>query len=164
MSAGTPSKGIQGTYYAPIQTGAKFSGANNDNGWYGQHDIAVASGTPVYAIADGTVSYQQAYTVIGGVKKLTSYGNNVRFTASDGRATSVYAHLSSFSKVSLTIPSSQTVMQSGSSGSLVLGTFSVKRGDIIGYVGTTGNSTGPHLHFELKISGARVNPPSYLGM
>jgi len=158
----TPAKGIQGTYYAPIQTGVKFSANTEGSGW--KHDIAVGTNTKVYAIADGTISCQQAYTVFNGTKKLTSYGNNIRFTSSNGKVTATYAHLNSFEKASLSIPSSQTVRQSGSSGTLVRGSYSVKKGDVIGYVGSTGNSTGPHLHFELRIDGSRVNPPSYVGL
>ncbi|MCI6082546.1 M23 family metallopeptidase [bacterium] len=39
---------------------------------------------------------------------------------------------------------------------------SVTKGQVIGYVGTTGNSTGNHLHLELRVNGARTNPLSYV--
>ena len=38
----------------------------------------------------------------------------------------------------------------------------VHKGDVIGYVGTTGRSTGPHLHYEVRIGGEAVNPVPYL--
>ena len=38
----------------------------------------------------------------------------------------------------------------------------VHKGDVIGYIGTTGRSTGPHLHYEVRIAGAAVNPVPYL--
>lgn len=40
--------------------------------------------------------------------------------------------------------------------------MNVNKGELIGYVGTIGNSTGAHLHFELFINGVRKNPPQYV--
>jgi murein DD-endopeptidase MepM/ murein hydrolase activator NlpD len=38
----------------------------------------------------------------------------------------------------------------------------IKRGDVIGYVGVSGRTTGPHVHYEVRINGAPVNPMRYL--
>jgi murein DD-endopeptidase MepM/ murein hydrolase activator NlpD len=96
-------------------------------------DIAAPMGTPIYAAADGTVR-TRAFDGRG-------YGWYVIIDHKDGYST-VYAHCSS-------IPS---WVQPGRK---------VVRGQVIAYVGSTGNSTGPHLHFEVRINGRFVNPRQF---
>lgn len=70
-----------------------------------------------------------------------SYGNNVVIYHTDGTS-SLYAHLAGFN-----CSPGQTV----------------NAGDVIGYVGSTGASTGAHLHIEIHVNGSRVNPQAYIG-
>lgn len=92
-------------------------------------DFAAPRGTPIYAAGDGVV---QRASRNGG------YGNYVRIKH-NGQYSSAYAHLKSFGKG----------IRAGKK---------VRQGDIIGYVGTTGRSTGPHLHYEILAHGKQVNP------
>ena len=153
------------SYFKPVSVNsAYFRNKSDDNGWYGYHDInGVAIGTPVYAIADGTVQYRQSYRTDSSGKYLSSYGNSIKLTSSDGKTTAIYAHLNSFNGVSLVIPSTRTKVESGGTV-MVIASGRVSAGDLIGYVGTTGNSTGAHLHFELRINGTRVDPTKYVGI
>ncbi len=107
---------------------------------HGGIDFAAPGGTPIYAAASGYVSVAGWST--GG------YGNYVVIyhgTMGDGKAYStLYGHMSR-------IAAKQ-------------GTY-VNQGDVIGYVGSTGNSTGNHLHLEVwqgKTNAGRVNPRSYV--
>lgn len=70
-----------------------------------------------------------------------AYGYNVSISHGNGYG-SMYAHMTSY-----TVSAGQYVSQ----------------GEIIGYVGTTGWSTGPHLHFEIYVNGSTVNPMDYVG-
>lgn len=153
-----------GDIISPVPSGSKFNRKTWDGDWYGYHDINVNvnSSTPVYAITDGTVTYKQAYRIYGGVKYLTSYGNYIEFTSADRVYTAKYCHLSSFEGVNLTIPSSRTRRASGSSGRINLVTKNVKKGEVLGYIGTTGNSSGLHLHFELRKNGSRIDPTTVI--
>ena len=95
-------------------------------------DIANDMGTPIVATADGIVDY--AGWNAGG------YGNMVDIDHGNGIMTR-YGH------------ASQVVVSTGQF---------VKRGQLIAYMGSTGFSTGPHVHYEVIINGQRVNPISYL--
>ena len=95
-------------------------------------DIANDMGTPIVATADGVVSV--AGWNSGG------YGNMVDIDHGNGIMTR-YAH------------ASQVVVTAGQH---------VRRGQLIAYMGSTGFSTGPHVHYEVRINGQAVNPISYL--
>ena len=92
-------------------------------------DLAVPKNTPVMAAADGTIE------IIG---RKGSYGKYIRIGHKGGYQ-SAYAHLNGY----------RQDLKVGSK---------VKRGEVIAYVGTTGRSTGPHLHFEVLKNGKVVNP------
>ncbi len=153
---------------SPVPSGCKFTKTSNDNGWKGHHDINinVSKNTPVYAIASGTVTLYQRYVTVGGTKSLVSYGNFAELKCDNGY-TAKYCHLDRFNGVSQIVPSSssQRLSQSdaqkqGTVKTDPIKTYRVNAGDIIGYIGTTGNSTGVHLHFELYKNGSRVDPVS----
>ena len=92
-------------------------------------DYAARRGTPIVAAGSGKVIY---------AKRAGSYGNLVKIRHADGYETR-YAHMKSFRR------------------GIRYGKY-VKKGQTIGYVGTTGRSTGPHLHFELRKKGRAINP------
>lgn len=105
--------------------------------FYGRHtgiDIATAKGTPVRAADAGYV------ITAGWDNERVSYGFMILINHGNGYVTR-YAHLSA-----LDVDVGQ----------------SVKKGQVIGRVGSTGNSTGPHLHFEILRGGKAYNPFSYL--
>lgn len=94
-------------------------------------DFAAPYGTPIYATGDGSVQY---------VGRKGGYGKVIELSHGDGIST-LYGHMSNYQKG----------LASGDS---------VKRGDVIGYVGSTGTSTGNHVHYEFKINGAPQDPMS----
>src|SRR5690606_35971927 len=94
-------------------------------------DFAAPTGTPIYAAGDAVVLKAGWFS---------SYGNYIRLSHSGALGTA-YGHLSRIAKG----------IRPG---------VRVKQGQVIGYVGTTGRSTGPHLHYEVLISGKQVNPNS----
>ena len=94
-------------------------------------DFAASTGTPVFAAGDGKVTAR---------KWLGSYGNYIKIRH-NGTYSTAYAHLSKFKKG----------LKTGDP---------VKQGQVIGYIGSTGRSTGPHLHYEVMKGGRQVNPLS----
>lgn len=121
-------------------------------GSHSGYDFAATQGTPVYAVADGTVTAYQSYVTRTG--KLGSYGNWIKLITKEGNVV-IYAHLNEFVGFTPRIPSSNSAGYGSSASSVsistnTLGSRAVKQGECIGYVGTTGNSSGPHLHFEIQ--------------
>ncbi len=97
-------------------------------------DFSAPVGTPVYATGNGTV-----VQVSGSKRSRVGFGLEVKIDHGYGYET-VYGHLSAFN------------VKVGQK---------VKRGDIIAYVGNTGGSTAPHLHYEVHKNGQKVNPAYY---
>jgi len=98
-------------------------------------DLVAPAGTPVHAAADG---------IVIGAGPNGRYGNWIRIDHG-GKLATVYGHLSGFA------PGLEAGM-------------SVSRGELIGFVGSTGRSTGAHLHFETLIDGKPVNPITHPDM
>ncbi len=94
-------------------------------------DFAAPVGTPIKATADGVIAF---------ASKENGYGNVIKMEH-QGRYSTVYGHLSRFA----------SGLRAGQR---------VKQGDIIGYVGMTGLTSGPHLHYEFKVDGQQRNPMS----
>jgi hypothetical protein len=99
---------------------------------HGGIDYGLPEGTPVYAVADGTVE-ATPYDAPG-------FGNYIKLVDANG-AELFYGHLSS---------------------KVVPGGARVKAGDLVGYSGNSGQSTGAHLHFEVRKNGTKMDPSSYL--
>lgn len=94
-------------------------------------DFAAPTGTPIYAAGDGVLEY---------AGRFSSYGNYIRIRHNSQLKTA-YAHMHRLGKG----------MSVGKR---------VRQGEVIGYVGTTGRSTGPHLHYEVMVNNKAVNPRS----
>ena len=94
-------------------------------------DFSAKTGTPIYATGDGRIARADARAV--------GFGNHVRIDHGFGYV-SIYAHMD------------KIVVRRGNK---------VKRGDLIGYVGNTGRSVAPHLHYEIVKDGRKINPINF---
>jgi murein DD-endopeptidase MepM/ murein hydrolase activator NlpD len=112
--------------------GMRFHPIRKVNKMHYGMDISAETGTPVYATADGVVSIASRHQA--------GYGTMVQLTHPFGFKT-IYGHLKSFTCV----PAQR-----------------IRRGTLIGYVGSTGLSTGPHLHYEIVKNGRRIDPIEFV--
>ena len=94
-------------------------------------DFSAKRGTPIYATGDGTVSRADS--------RAAGFGKHVRIDHGFGYVT-IYAHMDSYK---------------------VVKGDKVKRGDLIGYVGSSGRSVAPHLHYEIVKDGVKINPINF---
>ncbi len=122
---------LDGDYRISSQFGTRTDPINGVVKTHGGTDIAAGTGTPILAAADGVV--EVAGYNAGG------YGYYVKLSHGDGYET-LYGHCSV-----LLVSTGQTV----------------KQGQVIAKVGSTGHSTGPHLHFEVRYNGNKVNPMQF---
>ena len=132
-SSGSVGNGNGSLSYPTSYHGISAGYPNYSSGRYhGGVDFPCPTGTPVCAAASGTVILAQNLNY--------SYGHYIIIDHGNGLST-LYAHNST----------------------LLVGVGEhVSKGQTIAYSGSTGNSTGPHCHFEVRVNGTRVNPMNYL--
>ena len=111
----------------------RYYGRSTGGGFHNGIDYEGKVGEPIYAAADGVINHQGWYF---------QYGRTVKISHADGFET-LYAHMSRFADS--VGPGSQ-----------------VHKGDLIGYVGSSGRSTGAHLHFSVILNGQFVDPAPYV--
>ncbi|GAB3041737.1 hypothetical protein GCM10027052_24470 [Parafrigoribacterium mesophilum] len=119
--------------YISSNYGSRVSPCAGCSSFHEGVDLAAGCGAPIYAAHAGTVAYAGGY---GG------YGNYIRIDHGGGIATA-YGH----------IVNGGTLVRSGQH---------VGVGQLIARVGSTGNSTGCHLHFEVRINGTATNPVTFM--
>ena len=124
---------LPGGAYVTCAYGWRIHPIWGDRRFHSGVDLAASQGTPIYAIAAGTVT-TAAYGDANGYYVSISHGNGYG---------SVYCHMTNY------------IVSVGDS---------VSQGQVIGYVGSTGRSTGPHLHFEIHVNGSAVNPMDYISL
>lgn len=110
-----------------------YYGRKSSNAFHNGIDFEGKTGEPIYSAADGVINHQGWYF---------NYGRTVKISHADSFET-LYAHMSRFADG----------VGPGSK---------VRKGDLIGYIGSTGRSTGAHLHFSVIVNGQFVDPAPYI--
>jgi len=137
----TPMFRVNSDFIIPVQGEIKSSFGSREHPIFGIKsfhtgiDIAGMNNSPIVAANDGMVIFSGTK---GGYGNLVIINNGIYAGSS---LSTLYGHLS------------RSAVTSGQM---------VKKGEIIGYEGSTGYSTGPHLHFEIRLNGKPVNPLNYL--
>lgn len=134
VPAAPPINPKKGTYHLSSPFGSRTDPVYGGGEFHQGQDFALKTGNPVYVTADGVVELVDI--------KFTGYGNEVVVNHGFGYKTR-YAHLSTID---------------------VTEGMELKRGDVIGKVGRSGKSTGPHLHYEVIYKGYRVNPANFMDL
>ena len=131
MLASTPAiKPVDGGWYSS-SFGYRKSPFTDRREFHKGLDISARKGAPIYATADGVVTYAGKKGLMGRMVTIDhGYGIVTRYGHAD-----------------------KLLKKRGEK---------VKRGDIIAKVGNTGRSTGPHVHYEVKVNGVPVNPKKYI--
>jgi murein DD-endopeptidase MepM/ murein hydrolase activator NlpD len=111
----------------------RYYGRLSGSGFHDGIDYESKVGEPIFAAADGVIEHQGGYFEYGLTTKVRHAAQQV----------TLYAHMSRFAK------------------GIAVGA-TVRKGELIGYVGMTGRSTGAHLHFSTIINGKFVDPAPYL--
>ena len=162
----TTSSGIFGF---PIEdTSVSITCGYGDYSGHNGYDLGAPKGTPIYALFSGNITY----TVLHHNGVSWSYGNVLDLTSDDGKYQMKVAHLSKFVDgypLPGGIEYSHCAKAGDRSASVaaptrtpVGATHHVEQGELIGYSGDCGNSTGPHLHIEIRVNGSTVNPDGYI--
>jgi murein DD-endopeptidase MepM/ murein hydrolase activator NlpD len=112
--------------------GTRLDPVTGETAFHEGFDIANEIGTPVYASADG---------IVKATGEMQNYGIAVVIDHPENNLETIFAHLSNYK---------------------VYPNKHIKRGDLIGFVGNSGKSTGPHLHYEIRENNHPVNPSGYI--
>ena len=123
-----------GSYHLSSPFGYRSDPMSGSHKVHEGQDFAAQKGKEVYATGDGVVEYVKF--------QFTGYGNEILINHGFGYQTR-YAHLNSVT---------------------VGAGMKVRRGQLIGTIGSSGKSTGPHLHYEVILRGNRVNPRNYMDL
>ena len=130
----TRSRSLGSRWVRPVSAGINSAYGPRWGGWHPGVDFAAHYGAPIHVVADGTVIGAGYLSGEGG------YGQIVLVRHKGGFVTA-YAHMS------------KVLVHSGER---------VHAGETLGKVGATGHVTGPHLHFEVRVGGRKVNPVPWL--